>query len=82
MLDEDDMNCVRCRAEDPPIFLCEAGWWCESCYRIAADIPNDFPSDDLHNGINDGRQDQNIALLKSRVFSDENLDSLLLDGVE
>lgn len=82
MFDEEDLNCVRCGAEDPPIFLCEAGWWCEDCYRIGADVPADTSSDDLHDGINDGRQDQNIALLKSRVFSSDNLDSLFLNGVE
>lgn len=81
MFDDDDCTCVRCGAEDAPIFLCDAGWWCESCYRVVAEIPEDLLSDDLHDGINDGRQAENISLLKSKIFS-ENFDPMDLEGVK
>lgn len=52
------------------IFLCEAGWWCETCYRKEAGVPTDISSDDLHDGVNDGRQKPYIDTLKSRLFDD------------
>lgn len=71
MISETDdlkMVCVECEAHDAPIFLCAAGWWCESCYRKWSGVPEDVSSEDLHDGINDGRQSDYIEALKQRVF--------------
>lgn len=69
-IDDDRWVCSMCGAQDPPIFLCDAGWWCEPCFREWSGIPAEVSSDDLHDGINDGSQAGYIEVLKARVLGD------------
>lgn len=76
MVDDDERwVCFDCGAEEPPIFLCEAGWWCEDCYRKWSGVPDELPSQELHDGINDGSQAGYIEVVKAKVF-DEHLEEL------
>lgn len=61
---------MNCSAADPPIFLCDAGWWCEDCFRQEAGVPDSIGSDDLHDGINDGSQAGYIEALKTRLYGE------------
>lgn len=65
----EDTSCSMCSSLDAPIFLCEDGWWCEACYREWSGVPAELPSQELHDGINDGRQADYIDALKERVFT-------------
>lgn len=73
MSDDEPWLCTNCRAIDPPIFLCEAEWWCEKCFREVSGFPSDIPSEELHDGINEGTWSGYIERIK-QVYFGESLD--------
>jgi hypothetical protein len=69
--DDEPWACANCGDLEPPIFLCDAGWWCEKCYREFSGVPEETSSEDLHDGINDGSQAGYIEQLKAVWFSED-----------
>lgn len=67
---EDIGYCVNCVAEDGVIFLCDAGWYCEDCFRELANVSHEVSGDVLHDGINDGTMAPFIDLVKAKYYGE------------
>lgn len=70
--DDDYMVCVNCSGKEAPIFLCEAGWWCEDCYRRVGGVPTAISSEELHDAVGGDLLGYNEAI-KEIVFSDDDM---------
>lgn len=67
----DEMGfCENCVGEEGVIFLCDAGWYCEPCFRSLANVDDKVDSETLHNGINEGTMTPFIELVKAKYFGE------------
>lgn len=67
---EDIGYCENCLGEDGVIFLCDAGWYCEVCFRKLANVAEEIPSNELHDGINSGIMSPFIELIKCKYYGE------------
>lgn len=67
---EDVGYCENCVGEDGVIFLCDAGWYCEDCFRELGNVSETIPSQQLHDGINNGIMSPFIELVKSKYYGE------------
>ena len=67
---EDVGFCENCLAEDGVIFLCDAGWYCEDCFRKLANVSEIISSEELHDGINSGMMIPFTTLVKHKYYGE------------
>lgn len=65
MTNDEEWVCVSCGYEEPPIYLCSEGWWCEGCYRREAGVPEEVSSEVLHDAVEGDDLGFNYALRQS-----------------
>lgn len=62
--------CENCVGEEGVIFLCDAGWYCEACFRSLANVDESVDSNTLHDGINEGTMTPFIELVKAKYYGE------------